>query len=467
VLVPPGHEAEYEDLFDRALAGETLRDIRVTRRRKDGTTIDISFDAAAMSGPDGVKGIAYALTDITERNRLEQQLRQAQKMDAIGQLTGGIAHDFNNMLTVITGTIDILADAVADKPDVAEIAKLISEAADRGAELTARLLAFARKQPLQPRKIDANETVTEAAHLLRPTLGEHIDVVWNLEKKVWPALADPSQVVTALLNLAVNARDAMPTGGKLTLETANVYLDEAYAKAHTEVVAGPYVMFAVSDTGPGIPVGIREKVFEPFFTTKEVGRGTGLGLSMVYGFVKQSGGHIKLYSEEGQGTTFKIYLPRADGGADEEASDAAPQEAAGNEVILVVEDDETVRQAVTRQLASLGYQTITAATAAEALAMIDNGVAFDLLLTDLVMPGGIGGNELAKEAAKRRASLKVLFTSGYTQSSIIHHGRLEPGVLLLPKPYRKTDLARMVQTALGTSSSVSDPGSPHAGSTFN
>ena len=455
MLVPDGHEDQYADLIDRALAGQTLRDIRVTRRRKDGATIDVSFDAAAMLGPNGVKGVAYALTDITERNRLEQQLRQAQKMDAIGQLTGGVAHDFNNMLTVITGTIDILGEAVADKPEMAAIAKLISEAADRGAELTARLLAFARKQPLQPRNIDANETVTEVAKLLRPTLGEHIDVVWSLEKDVWPALADPSQVVTALLNLAVNARDAMDNGGKLTLETANVRLDEAYAQAHSEVTAGAYVMFAVSDTGPGIPAAIREKVFEPFFTTKDVGRGTGLGLSMVYGFVKQSGGHIKLYSEEGQGTTFKIYLPRAVGEYAETAADVT-QTPAGNEVILVVEDDESVRQSVTTQLASLGYQTITAANAAEALAMIDNGTPFDLLFTDLVMPGPMGGNELAKEAAKRRASLKVLFTSGYTQSSIIHHGRLEAGVLLLPKPYRKPDLARKVRMALGSSEAIDE-----------
>jgi len=467
MLVPPGHETQYDDLFDRALAGETLRDIRVTRRRKDGAAIDVSFDAAAMIGPNGVKGVAYALSDITERNRLEQQLRQSQKMDAIGQLTGGVAHDFNNMLTVITGTIDILGEAVADKPELAAIAQLISEAADRGAELTARLLAFARKQPLQPRNFDPNEVATEVVKLLRPTLGEHIDVVWNLETDVWPAHADPSQVVTALLNLAVNARDAMPQGGKLTLETANVHLDDIYASAHSEVAAGPYVMFAVSDTGPGIPVAIREKVFEPFFTTKEVGRGTGLGLSMVYGFVKQSGGHIKLYSEEGQGTTFKIYLPRADSDRNEAASDIAPQAPVGNEVILVVEDDEIVRQSVTAQLASLGYKTITASTAAEALALIDSGVAFDLLFTDLVMPGPMGGNELATEAAKRRDSLKVLFTSGYTQSAIIHHGRLKAGVLLLPKPYRKPDLARMVRKALGAADAADGWGPQRVPSTVN
>jgi PAS domain S-box-containing protein len=450
ILVPPGGEAEYDDLFKRAMAGETLRNIRVTRRRKDGSPVDISFDAAAMHGPGGVKAIAYALTDITERNKLEQQLRQSQKMDAIGQLTGGVAHDFNNMLSVITGTIDILADGVKDKPELAAIAKLISEAADRGAELTARLLAFARKQPLQPRKTDANQTVTEVAKLLRPTLGEHIDIEWKLETDAWPALVDPTQLVTALLNLAVNARDSMPEGGKLTLETGNVFLDEAYAKAHSEVVAGPYVMFAVSDTGSGIPLTIREKVFDPFFTTKGVGQGTGLGLSMVYGFVKQSGGHVKLYSEEGQGTTFKIYLPRADRQPDAGAIHLPPgQPDAGKETILIVEDDPIVRNAVTMQLDSLGYKTITTANAIEALAAIDSGVAFDLLFTDLIMPGAMNGSHLAKEAAERRSPLKVLFTSGYTESAIVHHGRLEPGVLLLAKPYRKSDLARMVRQALG------------------
>jgi CheY-like chemotaxis protein len=331
-----------------------------------------------------------------------------------------------------------------------EITKLIGEAADRGAELTARLLAFARKQPLQPTNTDANATVTEVAKLLRPTLGEHIDIEWKLEKNAWPALVDPAQLVTALLNLAVNARDAMPDGGKLTLETGNAYLDETYAKAHNEVSAGPYVLFAVSDTGSGIPADIREKVFEPFFTTKGIGKGTGLGLSMVFGFVKQSGGHIKLYSETGQGTTFKIYLPRADNAAGSNEKLATSQPATGKETVLVVEDDAMVRGSVTTQLHSLGYRTITANNAAEALALIDGGAEFDLLFTDLIMPGLMNGSQLAKEVAKRRTPLKVLFTSGYTEGSVIHHGRLEPGMALLTKPYRTADLARMIRQALGS-----------------
>jgi PAS domain S-box-containing protein len=457
-LVPEGHESEYDDLFKRALAGEVLRDIRVTRMRKDGTQVDISFDAAPMRGADGVRTVAYALTDITERNKLEKQLAQAQKMDAIGQLTGGVAHDFNNMLTVITGTIDILADAVADKPDMLAIAKLISEAADRGAELTSRLLAFARKQPLQPCAIDTNDIVTQVAKLLRPTLGEQIDIEWKLKSDAWPALVDPDQLVTALLNLAVNARDAMSEGGKLTLETGNVYLDEDYAAAHTEVVPGPYVLFAVSDTGPGIPPEIRDKVFEPFFTTKGVGKGTGLGLSMVYGFIKQSGGHVKLYSEEGQGTTFKIYLPPA--AADRATVDRNVKElqsGTGTETILVVEDDPIVLKSVTTQLASLGYKTLVAANAVETLTMVEGGAEFDLLFTDLIMPGTMNGSQLAKEIVKQRPSLKVLFTSGYTKDAVVHHGRLEAGVLLLPKPYRKSDLARMVRQALDDNGEPSQP----------
>ena len=448
MLVPEGREDEFDVLFRRAMAGETLRDVRIERQRKDGALIEISFDAAVMRGPNGIKGVAYALTDITQRNKLEQQLRHVQKMDAIGQLTGGVAHDFNNMLTVVTGTIDILADAVADKPELVAIAKLISEAADRGAELTSRLLAFARKQPLQPANTDANDAVTEVGKLLRPTLGENIDIEWKLKDDTWPALVDRSQLITALLNLAVNARDAMAGGGKLTLETANVILDEAYAKAHSEVTAGPYVMIAVSDTGSGIPPEIRDKVFEPFFTTKGVGKGTGLGLSMVYGFVKQSGGHIKLYSEEGQGTTFKIYLPRADRQQDAASATAAVTPSIGKETILVVEDDPIVRGSVTTQLKSLGYSVVTATNAAEALALIEDGAGFDLMFTDLIMPGGMNGNQLAKEAAKRRPLLKVLFTSGYTENAVVHHGRLDPGVLLLAKPYRKSDLARMVRQAL-------------------
>ena len=379
----------------------------------------------------------------------QQQLAQAQKMEAVGQLTGGIAHDFNNILTVITGTIEILANAVANEPELAAIATMVGEAAQRGAELTQRLLAFARKQPLHPRATDTNELVISTARLLRPTLGEQIEIESMLEEDAWPALVDPGQLTTAIVNLAVNARDAMPNGGKLTLETRNVHLDEAYAEANREVSPGAYAMVAVGDNGTGIPAAIRDKVFDPFFTTKEVGKGTGLGLSMVYGFVKQSGGHIKIYCEDGQGTCIKIYLPRAVGRDVEsiEAATAAPVRG-GTETILVVEDDPLVRNYVIAQLVGLGYRAIAAANAEEALMLIDQGTACDLLFTDVIMSGSKNGRELADAVVQRRPEVKVLYTSGYSQTAIVHNGRLDPGVLLLTKPYRRSDLAQMIRVAL-------------------
>ena len=387
--------------------------------------------------------------DVTEKQTAEAQLRQAQKMDAIGQLTGGVAHDFNNILTVITGTIGILTEAVRDQPDLVSIAKLIDDAAERGAQLTRHLLAFARKQPLQPREIDVNGLVLEAAKLLHPTLGEQIEIVPRLSADAWSAMVDPSQLTTAVLNLALNARDAMPGGGKLTLETRNVYLDEGYASTQSEVAVGNYVMIAVSDTGTGIAAANLDKVFDPFFTTKAVGKGTGLGLSMVFGFVKQSGGHVKIYSEEGHGTSVKLYLPRSTG-LPETTTEAQATSAVvgGDETVLVVEDDALVRKYVITQIESLGYATLEAANAAEALAIIDNEGDIDLLFTDVIMPGGMNGRQLVDEALKRRPQLKALFTSGYTENAILHHGRLDAGVLLLAKPYRKPELARMLRVAL-------------------
>jgi nitrogen-specific signal transduction histidine kinase len=387
--------------------------------------------------------------DLTEKQAAEAQMRHVQKMDAIGQLTGGVAHDFNNILTVITGTIGILEEAVADKPELVAIAKLIDEAAERGANLTKHLLAFARKQPLQPLEVDVNSLVLEAAKLLHPTLGEHIEIRPLLAEDAWTALVDPNQLTTAVLNLALNARDAMPGGGKLALETNNVFLDENYAGMHSEVTPGNYVMVAVSDTGTGIPAALVERVFDPFFTTKEVGKGTGLGLSMVFGFVKQSGGHIKIYSEEGHGTSVKMYLPRATG-LNQTAAEALISATieGGNEVVLVVEDDSLVRRYVMTQIASLGYTTIEASNASEALQIVDAVGTIDLLFTDVIMPGTLNGKQLVDEALKRRPALKVLFTSGYTENAIVHHGRLDSGVLLLAKPYRKSELARMLRLAL-------------------
>ncbi|MBV9986002.1 ATP-binding protein [Bradyrhizobium sp.] len=386
-----------------------------------------------------------------ELEATEAQVRQAQKMEAIGQLTGGVAHDFNNILTVITGSIEILSDAVKHRRDLAPIAKLIAAAAARGADLTQHLLAFARRQPLQPRSTDVNAMVIDVARLLRPTLGEQIEIESMLAHDAAPALIDPSQLSTALLNLALNARDAMPEGGKLTLETKNVVLDENYAASNEEVKPGDYVMVAVSDTGEGIPKELLEKVFEPFFTTKEVGKGSGLGLSMVYGFVKQSNGHVKIYSEEGHGTTVKLYLPQAASIPQAQATEAGVSAGDhGDETILVVEDDALVRDYVTTQIKRFGYRTLAASNAADGLALINGEERIDLLFTDVIIPGGMNGRQLAREAVKRRPGLKVLYTSGYTENAIVHHGRLDAGVLLLPKPYLSSDLARMLRTALAS-----------------
>ena len=383
-----------------------------------------------------------------EKNVADLRLRQTQKMEAVGQLTGGIVHDLNNILTVITGTIEILAEGVADRPELVAITKMIDEAGVRGADLTQRLLAFARKQPLRPREVDLNALVSEAANLLPPTLGENVEVHLMLAADTSRALIDPCQLKNTIRNLALNARDAMVDGGKVTIETGNAVLDDNFASMNGDVTAGNYVMVAVTDSGHGIPAGILDHVFEPFFTTKEVGRGSGLGLSMVYGFVKQSNGHIKIDSEEGRGTTVRMYLPQAAGAA-EPAEFARPSSVeGGRETILVVEDDHLVRTFVVGQIQSLGYATLAAVNAAEALVVIDSPTEIDLLFTDMIMPGSMNGRQLADKALQRRSSLKILFTSGYSNEAIIHHGHLDAGVLLLAKPYRKSDLARMIRAAL-------------------
>jgi signal transduction histidine kinase len=389
-----------------------------------------------------------------EKNAADLQLRQAQKMEAVGQLTGGVAHDLNNILTIIIGANAILAEGVADRPELVAIAEMIDDGAARGSDLIRRMLAFARKQPLQPRAVDVNALVMEAAKLLRSTLGEHIEISKKLAGDTSHALIDPSQLTNAILNLALNARDAMPNGGRLVIETSNIVVGDGCADTYgdigvgTDVTAGNYVMIAVTDSGHGIPASILGKVFEPFFTTKDVDKGTGLGLSMVYGFVKQSHGHIKIESEEGRGTTIRLYVPQAEGvAALAESGGTLPLEG-GHETILVVEDDLLLRTLVAGQVRSLGYATLTAANAAEALIAIDGPAEIDLLLTDMIMPGGMNGRELAEEALRRRASLKILYTSGYSDTAIIHDGHLDPGVLLLAKPYQKSDLARMIRAAL-------------------
>jgi len=326
---------------------------------------------------------------------------------------------------------------------------LISDAADRGSELTANLLAFARKQPLKPVEIDVNALVNEVGKLLSPTLGRQIEIKTALSGAVWPALVDPGQLSSALVNLAINARDAMPDGGTLMFATSNVGLSQRDAATCGVDRAGDYVVIEVSDTGTGIPEAIRDKIYDPFFSTKETGRGSGLGLSMVFGFAKQSGGNIEVHSEEGHGTSFRIYLPKADAEAVAAAPSADhPPSPGGAETILCVEDDASVRGYVIIQLESLGYKTIAASNAAEALAIVEAGTKFDLLFTDIVMPGKMNGQELAERIAVQRPSLRVLFTSGYTDNTIVRHGRLVPDVRLLTKPYRRAELARMLRLSL-------------------
>jgi PAS domain S-box-containing protein len=437
-----------------ALSGTATDRKEVIIHRTDGREpLRVMVSARPLRDAAGdISGASIVLHDITEIQETERKLQQAQKLEAIGKLTGGVAHDFNNMLTVIGGAMEMLMEDI-DNPEARQMAELVKRAADRCTELIQHLIAFARKQPLRPRNVDVNDVIVDIAKLLRPTLGEHIEVDTILDGEVAAAHIDPSQLANSLVNMAINARDAMPDGGKLLLETRNVVLDEAYARTNPDVTPGPYLMLAVSDTGTGMSAAVRERVFEPFFTTKGGSKGSGLGLSMVYGFVKQSGGHIRIYSEKGHGTTIRLYLPPARLVADISAPPVAPM-LHGHETILVVEDDLLVRDFVIAQLQGLGYTTIAAADGRQALSHVLSGAAFDLLFTDVIMPGGVNGRDLAEEVVKRRPGTRVLYTSGYTDSAIIHHGRLDEGVVLLSKPYPRSELARMVRVALGDATEI-------------
>ncbi|CCD94181.1 putative sensor histidine kinase with a CHASE3 and a response regulator receiver domain; peptide signal [Bradyrhizobium sp. ORS 375] len=438
----------------RALRGESFdrRELIIYQPDRDETLRLMISGRPLRDGAGRITGAAMVYHDITVAHETERLLQQAQKLDAIGKLTGGVAHDFNNMLTIITGTIETLADEVRDRPAAAATAALIGQAADRCTELIRHLLAFARKQPLHPRDSDVNSTILDIAKLLRPTLGEQIEINSILEEETLIAHIDSAQLANSLVNMAINARDAMPNGGKLLLESRRIELDDAYAVANAGVTPGSYIMVAVSDTGTGMSPEVRDRAFEPFFTTKEAGKGSGLGLSMVYGFVKQSGGHIKIYSEEGRGTTIRLYVPAPKG---QMATPAMPEPPPprGEETIFIVEDDLLVQDFVVAQLQSLGYKTITASTGVEALAKIESGQSFDLLFTDVIMPGGINGKELAEEALRLRPGTRVLYTSGYTDNAMVEHGRIDQAALLLTKPYRKSELAQMVRLALQSGAS--------------
>jgi PAS domain S-box-containing protein len=442
-----GHRQRIAQFLADAADGATGMRYESPALHRDGHEFFAEVSLTALKRGDGYIINAF-VRDITQKRAAEAQLIQALKMESLGQLTGGIAHDFNNMLTVITGTIEILADGVKDIPHLATITKLIGDAADRGASLTASLLAFARKQPLQPAEIDVNELVSEAVRLLAPVLGRHIEVETALSSDAWPAFVDRSQLSAALVNLAINARDAMPGGGKLTITTGNFTLGIPQAMARGVERAGDYVAIEVSDTGTGIAQADLDRIFDPFFSTKEVGRGTGLGLSMVFGFAKQSHGSVDVRSEQGSGTTFRIYLPKADTSALQPAAQDDPPVQGGNETILCVEDDRKIRDYVTMQLETLGYKVIAAGNADEALAIVRQGAAFDLLFTDIVMPGSMNGRQLAETLMDGRPSLRVLFTSGYSDGALPLQGRVGQGIPLLTKPYRRAELARLLRRCL-------------------
>jgi len=395
--------------------------------------------------PVSTGGFLIGVADQTDRRRAENMARQAQKMEAIGHLTGGVAHDFNNLLQIISANLDLAAATVRAEPRLAARLQSAIDAVTRGSRLTGQLLAFARRQALEPRSIDLGRVMRDMSDMLRRTLGEKIQVETVIAGGLWNTLADPNQVENTVLNLAINARDAMPDGGKLTLEVANAFLDDAYAAAHNDVAPGQYVMLAVSDTGSGMTPDVLGRVFEPFFTTKPEGQGTGLGLAQTYGFVKQSGGHIKIYTEAGHGTTIKLYLPRTRREADAPAMGAGAPAQGGSEHILVVEDDEGVRTAVVDMLAEMGYRVSRAANAEKALELLKSEKP-DLIFTDVVMPGALSTREFTRRAGEMHPGVHILYTSGYTQNAIVHNGKLDDDALLLSKPYRKDDLARKLRS---------------------
>jgi len=422
------------------------------RVRKDGSTFWANAIINAIHDSEGkLLGFAKVTRDLTEKRASEERVRQSQKMEAIGQLTGGVAHDFNNLLTVISGNIEALQRRLPRGAE--DNLRQLTDAALRGtmraALLTHRLLAFSRRQPLEPKEISVNTLITSLSEMLHRTLGENVLIETVLGGGLWSTFVDSNQLESALLNLAVNARDAMPDGGRLTLEAANIYLDEEYG-AIAEVAPGPYVGIFVSDTGIGMAPEVIAKAFDPFFTTKEVGLGTGLGLSQVHGFIKQSGGHVKIYSEVGAGTTIKLYLPRyfsANTTAETQpAAPPAPQ--AKGETILVVEDEADVRSFTVEMLRELGYRVIEAPDGPTGLRLLDAHREINLLFTDVGLPGGMDGRQLAEQAIRRNAGLKVLFTSGYARNAIVHHGRLDHGVELLLKPFTFQALAVKIRHIL-------------------
>ncbi len=436
----------------QVLAGHFAQPAYETRHRhKDGGYRWISWVASHDGDSIFASGrhVTAEKQAAVELSAAQEQLRQSQKMEAVGQLTGGVAHDFNNILQIISSNLHLLSRFSLGNDRMQERIASSEDAVRRGAKLSSQLLAFSRRQPLAPKVLNVGKLVAAMEDLLRRALGEAVEIELVVSGSLWNTLVDPTQIENAVLNLAINGRDAMQSRGKLTIEIGNAQLDDEYARQHVEVTPGQYVMLAVSDTGSGMTPEVAARAFEPFFSTKMVGAGTGLGLSMIYGFVKQSGGHVKIYSEVGVGTTLRMYLPRSMQREEILQPLAAEPAAGGEETILVAEDDDGVRATVVDILRELGYRVLEARDADSALNVVESGIGIDLLFTDVVMPGAIKSTELARRAQNRLPNLRVLFTSGYTQNAIVHGGRLDAGVELLVKPYKRDDLARKIRQVLG------------------
>ena len=462
LLMPQTYSLHHDDYLRNFLRTGERKIIGIGRevvgRRKDGSTfpMDLSVGEARQDGESIFVGIIH---DLTERKLTERQLQQAQKMEMVGQLSGGIAHDFNNLLTVIVGNAEYLSEQLKSRLDLRQLADDICQAGERGAELTRRLLAFSRRQLLRPRAIDCHELIASTCKLLKRTLRENIEVTTAFNADAIFAFADSGQLESAVLNLALNAQDAMAAGGRLTISTGIASLDDNDQGVHPDIESGEYAMIAVTDNGEGMTSDVAARAFEPFFTTKEVGKGSGLGLSMVYGFVKQSNGHVSIYSEPGLGTTVRIYLPNVTpNGARSSSQPAADEDALprGNETILVVEDDPFVRSSVILRVESLGYKVVLAVDGREAVMKLRTNPEIDMLFTDIVMPGGMSGWEVAELAQQMRPGLPTVFTSGYALEALVDQGRAPVKSIVLTKPYRKAELAHRLREALAATSLVSE-----------
>jgi len=443
------HTREREDYFAHPRARPMGIGMDLAGRRKDGTEFPVEVSLSTVDTEEGAFAIAF-VSDISQRKLLEEQLIHAQKMEAVGRLAGGVAHDFNNMLTVISGYNRMMLDDLSPLDPLRGNAEEILKAADRAAALTNQLLAFSRRQIVRPRVLNPNTVLANTQKMLHRLIGEDIQLVLNTAPDIGNMRADPSHIEQAIVNLAVNARDAMPEGGRITIETANAHLDENYTRTHLGMQPGDFVMIAMSDTGHGMDAETRRHIFEPFFTTKERGRGTGLGLATVYGMVKQSGGDIWVYSELGRGTTFKLYFPRVAEPESDSPEGSMETGARGAETVLVVEDEKAVRELTVKMMRQLGYHVLAAASGDEALEISKAHTGhLALLLTDVVMPS-MSGRQVADALLRSRPGMRVLYLSGYTENTVIHHGVLDEGVSFLAKPFSREALSRKVREVLGS-----------------